>query len=94
MEHPLYDARKLTDDDLLDRIGKSRQYLNMQRRLGHTEAANSIESVITALEAESKRRIMLSNDLSAQKQKNKSNNPSDTIELGTISKDPDNEYPW
>lgn len=79
--HPFIDTSKLTDEEIIDRIGKAYNYMNAQAALGHKMTADSIREVINALEEEKKSR-MLKSSLEEAKRKNlSSNNP---IELGKI----------
>jgi hypothetical protein len=77
--HPFLDTSKLTDEEIIDRIGKAYNYMNAQAALGHKMTADSIREVIHALEEE-KRSRMFKSSLEESKKKNpNSNNP---IELG------------
>lgn len=50
--HPFLDVSKLSDDEIIDRIGKAHSYMNAQKALGHVATVHSIEEIIDALENE------------------------------------------
>ena len=54
--HPLFDVQTLTDDEILSRIDRARNYLAFQTGLGHTPAVESINYMIDALCGEQDRR--------------------------------------
>lgn len=64
MEHPLFDPTSLTDDELIDKLQKSRNYIGQQTQLGHDYTVESIEAVIRTLEAEQGRRFSTEQDKS------------------------------
>lgn len=55
--HPFLDVSKLTDDEIIDRLGKSYQYLNSQTALGHNPTVQSIKEIIQSLEDERQSRL-------------------------------------
>ena len=54
--HPLFDVRELTDDEILKRIDRARNYLSFQTGLGRTPAIESIVCVLQTLYDEQDRR--------------------------------------
>ena len=75
------DTTKLTDEDILKRLGKAYAYLNYQSGLGHDATVQSIKYVIEALENERAERSQRS---FAEEHKKKYVNYLDPIELGTL----------
>lgn len=57
MEHPLFDPTNLTDDELIDKLQKSREHMGNQSQLGHDYTVESIEGIVRTLEAEQVRRF-------------------------------------
>jgi hypothetical protein len=55
--HPFLDVSKLTDEDIIDRLGKSYNFMNGQKSLGHSPTVLSIQEVIQALENERATRL-------------------------------------
>ena len=55
--HPFLDVKKLTDEEIIERLGRAYTFMNMQKTLGHSPAVKSIEEVIQSLEDE--RRIRM-----------------------------------
>lgn len=55
--HPFLNVGKLTDEQIIERIGRANSYLNMQSSLGHTPTIHSIEEVINSLEEERSLRL-------------------------------------
>lgn len=50
--HPLFDPKNLTDDQIIEKLQKSREYLAQQSQLGHDFTVDSIEMVVRTLELE------------------------------------------
>lgn len=50
--HPFLDVSKLSDEEIIERLGKAYTFMNMQKTLGHTPAVLSIKEVIQSLEDE------------------------------------------
>jgi hypothetical protein len=50
--HPFLDVTKLSDEEIIDRLGKSYAYMNYQSALGHNATVQSIREVVQALEDE------------------------------------------
>lgn len=55
--HPFLDVRKLTDEEIIERLGRAYTFMNMQKTLGHSPAVKSIEEVIQSLEDERRTRL-------------------------------------
>jgi hypothetical protein len=55
--HPFLDVSKLTDEEIIERLGKAYQYMNVQSALGHTPAVLSIKEIIQSLEDERQKRL-------------------------------------
>lgn len=50
--HPFLDVAKLSDEEIIERLGKAYTHMNMQKVLGHSPAVHSIQEVIQSLEDE------------------------------------------
>jgi hypothetical protein len=48
--HPFLDASKLTDEEIIERLGRAYTYMNAQVMLGHNPTVLSIREVIQTLE--------------------------------------------
>ena len=81
MNHPFLDTSKLTDEDILERLGKANMYLNDQIRLGHVPTISSIRGVIQALDEERTARMQR---FIAAEVKKKTINADGPIELGKL----------
>lgn len=79
--HPLVDLSTLSDEELVARIGRARQYLEYQSSLGHMPTAQSIRTIIEALEDERSKRILNSH---GEEFKKKNPKDKDPIEIGNI----------
>lgn len=55
--HPFLDVKKLTDEELIEKLGKAYTHMNMQKTLGHSPAVLSIREVIQSLEDERNQRM-------------------------------------
>ena len=55
--HPFLDVAKLSDEEIIDRLGKAYTYMNMQKTLGHSPSVLSIREVIQSLESERNHRM-------------------------------------
>jgi len=50
--HPFLDVSKLSDEEIIERLGKAYTYMNAQVSLGHNPTVFSIKEVIQSLEDE------------------------------------------
>jgi len=55
--HPFLDTSKLTDEEIIDRLGKAYLFMNAQVVLGHAPTVHSIKDVIQSLEDERAKRM-------------------------------------
>jgi len=79
--HPFLDVSKLTDEEIIERLGKAYAYMNAQVALGHDPTVRSIKEVIQSLEDERKFRMQRTMDDEYKKKYPDSNKP---IELGKL----------
>lgn len=79
--HPFLDVSKLTDEEIIERLGKAYVYMNSQVSLGHNPTVLSIKEVIQSLEDE--RRLRMQNRMDDEFKKKY---PEDLkpLELGKI----------
>ena len=54
---PFLDVSKLTDEEIIEKLGKAYTYMNAQKILGHSPTVMSIREVIQSLEDERNRRM-------------------------------------
>lgn len=86
--HPFLDTKKLSDDQLLEKIQKCQTALAYQQSLGHADAVKSIEQVLDSLIMEQQNRLKTS----VEEEYNKQNpNRYDSIDVGHCDGDPYNE---
>lgn len=55
--HPFLDVTKLTDEEIIDKLGKAYSFMNYQVQLGHSPTVMSIKEVIQTLEDERHNRM-------------------------------------
>lgn len=79
--HPFLDVGKLTDEEIIERLGKAYTYMNAQVALGHGPTVFSIREIIQDLEDERRHRLEKTMD---EEFKKKYPNQSDPIELGKL----------
>lgn len=79
--HPFLDVSKLTDEEIIERLGKAYTYMNSQVALGHNPTVLSIKEVIQSLEDERKSRMQKNMDQEYSKKYPDSLKP---IELGKL----------
>lgn len=79
--HPFLDVKKLTDEEIIERLGKAYLYLNGQTALGHNPTVQSIKEVIASLENERHDRLQRNSDEEFKKKYPDENKP---IELGKL----------
>lgn len=79
--HPFLEVNKLTDEDILERLGRAYNFMNAQTALGHSATVQSIKEVIQSLEDERQNRMQKIMD-----EEYKKKNPDDKkiIELGKL----------
>lgn len=81
---PFLEVSKLSDEDIIDRLSKARQYRAYQHQMGHTPTVESIDAVIHALEEEQESRFQRRIREDAVK---KNINPYQRIELGKMEQE-------
>ena len=87
--NPMYDTSKLTDDELLERIGQANTFMHIQTELGHTPTVESIKHVLESLELE---RITRFQNQTTDEQKKKNPKALDAITLGELDFTPHPVY--
>lgn len=79
--HPFLDVSKLTNEEIIDKLGKAYVFMNTQSSLGHNATVHSILEVIQSLEDERQSRSAKTVDEEFKKKFPKHNAP---IELGKL----------
>lgn len=79
--HPFLDVSKLSDEEIIERLGRAYVHMNAQVALGHTPTVVSIKEVIQALEDERQDRMQRRMD---EEFTRKFPNSLDTIEIGKL----------
>lgn len=79
--HPFLEVNKLTDEQIIERLGKAYSYMNYQTALGHSATVQSIKDVIQSLEDERVKRMSENNDT---EYKRKFPGAQEPIELGKL----------
>jgi hypothetical protein len=79
--HPFLDVSKLTDEEIIERLGKAYTYMNAQVALGHNPTVFSIKEVIQSLEDERRDRQQRNMDEEFKKKYPDTNKP---LELGKL----------
>ena len=79
--HPFLDVAKLTDEEIIERLGRAYTFMNMQKTLGHSPAVLSIQEVIQSLEDERSKRMGKMMDDEYSRKFPDSNKP---IEIGKL----------
>jgi hypothetical protein len=79
--HPFLDVSKLSDEEIIERLGKAYTYMNAQVGLGHNPTVFSIREVIQSLEDERRDRQNRNMDEEFKKKYPDANKP---IELGKL----------
>lgn len=85
--HPFLDVSKLTDEEIIERLGKAYTYMNAQVSLGHTPTVVSIREVVQSLEDERQIRLRRTMD---EEFKRKFPKDCDPLEIGKIDPQEDN----
>jgi hypothetical protein len=79
--HPFLDVSKLTDEEIIERLGRAYTYMNHQVALGHDPTVHSIKEIIQDLEGERQSRLMKA---MAEEASRKFPNMNAPIELGKL----------
>jgi hypothetical protein len=79
--HPFLDVRKLTDEEIIQKLGRAYSFMNAQISLGHNPTVQSIKEIIQTLEDERQLRMQKISDEEYKKKYPDSNKP---IELGKL----------
>ena len=79
--HPFLDASKLSDEEIIQRLGRAYQYMNAQVALGHAPTVHSIKEVIQTLEDE--RRVRMQRIID-EENKRRNPEPNKPIDLGNL----------
>ena len=79
--HPFLNVTKLTDEEIIERLGKAYTHMNYQKMLGHSPTVLSIQEVIQSLEDERHKRMQKMMD---DEFKRKYPKDQDPIELGKL----------
>lgn len=79
--HPFLNVSKLSDEEIIERLGRAYQFMNMQKGLGHGAAVLSIQEVIQSLEDERRLRMTKMMDDEYNRKFPENNKP---IELGKL----------
>ena len=79
--HPFLDVSKLTDEEIIERLGKAYTYMNAQVALGHNPTVFSIKEVFQSLEDERRDRQQRNMDEEFKKKYPDTNKP---LELGKL----------
>jgi hypothetical protein len=84
--HPFLEVSKLSDEDIINRLGKAYAFMNYQTALGHNATVHSIKDVIQSLEDERENRMNKHMD---EEYKRKYPTAMDPIDLGKIDTEGD-----
>jgi hypothetical protein len=79
--HPFLDVSKLSDEVILERLGRAYTYMNHQTMMGHNPTVQSIKEVIQSLEDERVQRLEKIRTAELEKKNPKANQP---LELGKL----------
>lgn len=79
--HPFLDVSKLTEEEIIERLGKAYLYMTEQVALGHTPTVQSIKEIIQSLEDERRTRLEKNMDTEFKKKYPDSDKP---IEIGKL----------
>jgi hypothetical protein len=79
--HPFLNVEKLTDEEIIERLGRAYLHMNNQVALGHNPTVLSIKEVIQSLEDERQKRMQKMIDDEFKRKFPKNNDP---IELGKL----------
>lgn len=79
--HPFLDVSKLSDEEIIERLGRAYSYMNAQVALGHNPTVLSIKEIIQSLEDERRGRMQRTMDEEFKRKYPDENKP---IELGKL----------
>lgn len=79
--HPFLDVSKLTDEQIIEKLGKAYSFMNNQVALGHNPTVHSIKEIIQSLENERQERMRRNSDAEFQRKFPDNLKP---IELGKV----------
>ena len=79
--HPFLNVSKLSDEEIIERLGRAYMFMNAQKMLGHTPTVMSIQEVIQSLEDERRSRM---DKLIGDEYKRKYPDIDKPIELGKL----------
>jgi hypothetical protein len=79
--HPFLDVKKLTDEQIIERLGKAYSYMNYQVALGHNPTVHSIKEIIQSLEDERSDRMNKTMDDEFKRKYPKAQEP---IDIGKV----------
>ncbi len=79
--HPFLNTSKLTDEEIIEKLGKAYVYMNHQVALGHNPTVQSIKEVIQSLEDERSQRMTKHMDDEYKKKYPDANAP---LEIGKL----------
>jgi len=79
--HPFLNVQKLTDEEIIERLGKAYTYMNAHVALGHNSTVQSIKEVIQDLENERNERMSKHMDQEYKKKYPDANAP---LEIGKL----------
>lgn len=79
--HPFLNVNKLTDEEIIERLGRAYTFMNQQKMLGHNPTVLSIQEVIQSLEDERRQRLTTRMDDEYKKKFPESDKP---LELGKL----------
>lgn len=79
--HPFLDVSKLSDEEIIERLDKAHNYMNVQVGLGHNPTVHSIKEIIQDLENERRERQFRQSDAEYDKKFPDKNKP---LELGKL----------
>jgi len=79
--HPFLDVTKLTDEEIIERLGRAYTQMNYQVSMGHVPTVRSIKEVIVSLEEERRKRM---DNIIAEETKKKYPNMNAPLEIGKL----------
>lgn len=79
--HPFLNVSTLSDEEIIERLGRAYSFMNAQKQLGHSPTVLSIQEVIQSLEDERRQRLTKTMDEEFNRKYPELNSP---IELGKL----------